>query len=144
MAVYRRLAMTTEDSDDDDILFLGGALWYLFLRKKNTPQRTVWTRDWLLRRDDLGAYNTLLTELREEDQKSFLNFLRLSPGLFEGLLEKVSPLIKKHDTYFRKAIPPGMRLAITLRYLATGRFHNVCINVHPQYKYPYLFSNPKK
>jgi hypothetical protein len=74
-----------------------------------------------LRRPELGAYDTLLTELREEDQGSFLNFLRLTPGLFDELLVKVTPYIKRSDTTFRKAISPGMRLAITLRYLATGK-----------------------
>jgi hypothetical protein len=80
----------------------------------------VWTRPWLLRRNDLGAYSTLLSELKTEDQSSFLNFLRLTPGLFEDLVEQVAPYIQRQDTCFRQAISPGMRVAITLRYLATG------------------------
>lgn len=32
----------------------------------------------------------------------------------------VSPLIKKEDTIMRNAISPGERLAVTLRFLATG------------------------
>ena len=108
--------------EEDDMLLLGGALWFLYLRRKERAQRSIWCREWLLRRDDLGAYETLIKELREEDKKSFINFLRVSPGIFEGLLEKVAPLIQKQDTNYRKAIKPGMRLAITLRYLATGEF----------------------
>ena len=106
---------------DDDLLDMAGVLWFLYLRRKMRSERSIWCRQWLLRRDDLGAYNTLLSELKLEDQKSFLNFLRMSPGLFEGLLEKIRPLIQKEDTNYRKAISPGMRLAITLRYLATGK-----------------------
>lgn len=39
---------------------------------------------------------------------------------FDNLLNKVLPAIAKQDTQLRKAIPAKIRLAITLRYLATG------------------------
>lgn len=39
---------------------------------------------------------------------------------FEFLLQKISPMISKHDTDFREAIPAKFRLAITLRFLASG------------------------
>ncbi|RVE45299.1 hypothetical protein evm_010071 [Chilo suppressalis] len=39
---------------------------------------------------------------------------------FDNLLNKVLPAIAKQDTQLRKAIPARIRLAITLRYLATG------------------------
>ncbi|CAH1969203.1 unnamed protein product [Acanthoscelides obtectus] len=39
---------------------------------------------------------------------------------FEFLLNKISPLISKQDTQLRKAVPTRKRLAITLRYFATG------------------------
>ena len=41
----------------------------------------------------------------------------MSPQRFEALLQKVGPLISKQDTQLR---PAGERLAITIRYLATG------------------------
>ena len=44
----------------------------------------------------------------------------MSPQRFEALLQKVGPLILKQDTQLRKAVPAGERLAITIRYLATG------------------------
>lgn len=40
---------------------------------------------------------------------------------FEFLLEKVTPLIAKKNTVMRDAIPAAERLALTLRYLATGK-----------------------
>ena len=109
------------DEDDDFLLETAGALWFLYLRRQRRAERRIWCRDWLLRREDLGAFTTLLTELREEDMKSFLNFLRMSPGIYKSLLQKVTPLIQKENTSCRKAISPGLRLAITLRYLATGK-----------------------
>nr|CAH7713811.1 unnamed protein product [Callosobruchus chinensis] len=39
---------------------------------------------------------------------------------FERLIILVGPTISKMDTKFRKAIPVQDRLAITLRFLATG------------------------
>ena len=108
--------------ENENLLFLAGAYWFVFLRRKKISERSIWCREWLLRRDDLGAYDTLLSELREEDKKSFINFLRVTPGLFESLVHKVHPLIHRQDTQFRQAISTGMRVAITLRYLATGLF----------------------
>ena len=44
----------------------------------------------------------------------------MSPGCLEHLLSLVGPSIKKTDTFFRKAIEPAQRLALTLRFLASG------------------------
>ena len=44
----------------------------------------------------------------------------MSTGRFEHLLSLVGPSIKKTDTNFRKAIEPAQRLALTLRFLASG------------------------
>lgn len=40
---------------------------------------------------------------------------------FEHLLEKITPIIKKKDTVMRNSIPPGERLVLTLRFLATDK-----------------------
>ncbi|KAL2096773.1 hypothetical protein ACEWY4_005980 [Coilia grayii] len=50
----------------------------------------------------------------------FQQYFRLSRELFDELLARVGPRIAKMDTPFRKAIGPAQRLAICLRYLATG------------------------
>ncbi|KOB79172.1 Uncharacterized protein OBRU01_00963 [Operophtera brumata] len=61
-----------------------------------------------------------LAELVGEPSGEFKKFTRMSLLDFEKLLCKVSPLIAKEDTQLRKAIPAKTRLAITLRFLATG------------------------
>ena len=55
------------------------------------------------------------------DVSSYCNFLRMSAHNFEELLGKVAPLITRQDTVMRQAIPAGERLALTLRFMATGR-----------------------
>ncbi|CAG2190044.1 unnamed protein product [Mytilus edulis] len=61
-----------------------------------------------------------MNELRIEDEPSFFIFLRMPPVMFDELLNRVGPRIKKTDTLFRRALSPGLKLAITLRHLATG------------------------
>nr|CAI5865359.1 unnamed protein product [Callosobruchus analis] len=50
----------------------------------------------------------------------FQNFTRMSSTDFEELLLMVGPIIRKINTNMREAIPEKVRLAICLRYLASG------------------------
>lgn len=61
-----------------------------------------------------------ITELLSESSGEFENFVRMSFFDFEYILNKIAPVIAKQDTKIRHAIPPKVRLAITLRFLATG------------------------
>ncbi len=65
-------------------------------------------------------YVELLVELRNEDQSSFNNFMRISPEMFYELLARVGPRITKQQTRCREPLEPGMKLALTLRHLASG------------------------
>lgn len=90
---------------------------------KKKVKRSVWVRKWIEDRPSEGCFAKLLPELRFHHPKDFTNFLRMSANDFDYLLDLVSPLITKKDTKMRKAIPPGERLALALRYLdylATG------------------------
>lgn len=91
-------------------------------RNRRRRQRSVWVRPWLSaeRRLHFGDWDQLMNELRLEDEPSFYNFVRLEPAMFDELLQRVGPRIRKMDTNYRSALEPGLKLAITLRYLATG------------------------
>jgi hypothetical protein len=99
-----------------------GVLGFKFLKKRRKrKKRSCWSRKWLLRRDVLGVSNTLLKELASEDIESYKNWMRMDQATFHQLLEKVRPYIAKSNTNMRDCISAEDRLAVTLRYLATGK-----------------------
>ena len=57
-----------------------------------------------------------MEELSREDVAAFKNFLRDDPFIFQELVDRLYPRIKKND---QKAMPPGLTVAVTLRHLAT-------------------------
>ena len=77
-------------------------------------------KNWLQRRSYLGCFDTLLKELRSEDEAEYKRFLRMTPQIFDELLELVEEDITKENTRFRDAIPASIKLAITIKFLATG------------------------
>ncbi len=89
-------------------------------RKRRRRNRKVWTREWIRKRDRHGAYHQLLQELKLCDRNAYKNFLRIDEAIFETILELVSPIISRQDTHLRQSISAGERLAVTLRFLATG------------------------
>ena len=50
----------------------------------------------------------------------YKNFTRMSPSEFEFLINLIGEKTSKKDTAFRKAISVQERLALTLRFLASG------------------------
>lgn len=70
-----------------------------------------------------GAMNTTFHRLLDEDSRSpgtFQHYFRMSQELYEKLNGLIHPIISKQNTHMRKSISSRTRLAITLRYLASG------------------------
>ncbi len=98
-------------------------------RRIGNRRRTVWVCSWLLRRPICGHYETLLGELNREDLLAFRNYTRMDPDMFFELVDRLSPRIEKQDTWYWKVLQPGLKVAITLQYLATGdSYHSLMYN----------------
>jgi len=89
-------------------------------RRRERRRRRHWVRPWIQRRPFYGVYEKLMIELRREDPSSFHNFLRMTPAMFDELLDRLTPRLTKQDTFYREALQPGLKLALTIRHLASG------------------------
>ncbi|XP_034076607.1 uncharacterized protein LOC117549109 [Gymnodraco acuticeps] len=94
-------------------------LVYTLSRMRPCSVRRFWVHPILRKRLQRGEYHLLVQELRLDD-RLFQRYFRMSKEVFDELLGKVGPLITKVDTHLRMSIGPAERLAICLRYLATG------------------------
>ena len=109
------------DSDKETALAVVSLVLALKIKnKKKIKKRIVWVKNWLQRRSYLGCFDTLLKELWSEDEAEYKRFLRMTPQIFDELLELVEEDITKENTRFRDAIPASIKLAITIKFLATG------------------------
>ena len=88
-------------------------------RRKIRPRRW-YIREWIREREQHGHYHILLQQCRLRDMEYFKYLVRMEPEMFDEILARIRPRIKKQDTNFKKAIEPGFKLAVTLRFLATG------------------------
>ena len=105
----------------DEVVIAGAAfiiMYKLALNKKKKKNRRWWiTPLYSSRKSDS---NLLQSMLIEEDTGHFKNFVRMSSADFEVLLNLIGPKIEKKNTFLRNSVPVKERLAITLRFLATG------------------------
>jgi hypothetical protein len=107
--------------NDDKATFAIIVAGYAIARRRRS-KRSVWVKKWLQRRKEYGVGNTLLRELRDEYalNDDYKKYLRIDPEIFDELLDLIRHKIECEDTNFRSSISPTDKLALTLRYLATG------------------------
>ena len=114
------MADTLNDLEIEEIL-----LFILLKRRRRRRYkaqcRNTWTKRWIIRRAGQGVYANLLREFNVKDPECFRQFHRLDRESFDSVLALVGPYIVKKNTIMRESIPPGERLSITLRFLATGK-----------------------
>ncbi|XP_032668398.1 protein ANTAGONIST OF LIKE HETEROCHROMATIN PROTEIN 1-like [Odontomachus brunneus] len=91
----------------------------IVLRRKRSQKwlnRQWWVRPINHRRLNLGDFCHLFQEMKSDPQM-FFRYTRMTFPIFNKLLEKAKPFLTKKS---HRALVPEERLAITLRYLATG------------------------
>ena len=77
-------------------------------------------REWIRERERKGAFVNIFNELYVSDHEGFRRFMRMDQKQFNELTDLISAEIEKQYNKMRKPISPKERLALTLRYLATG------------------------
>ena len=90
-------------------------------RRRNSKRRTIWVKPFIKSRQENGAYVNLIQEFLTESPEDFRRFLRLDKAAFDEIVTRIDAEIRKKNTTFRPSIVPEERLAITLRFLATGK-----------------------
>ena len=104
-------------------------MYLLFLRRPQQPpparqrprrRHNMWVRPWLLQREERGAYHNIMAELYATDIPGFTNFMRMTPEFFEMIKTRLEPHLARQATNYRAPISVGEKLALTIRYLATG------------------------
>ena len=116
LRILQMAAMVDAEQAQEDLLL---AQWYM-RRNRRQRRRRHWVKPWVQRRQQFGQYDTLMNELRAEDPEGFQNFMRLTPALYDEVLERIRPRITKEDTWWRKALDAGLKFAVTMRHLASG------------------------
>ena len=131
MPVLRRNAVIQQMRDEEEKLLLVAAALLLQQNHQRRQERrrigrirraprSVWVKPLLVRRPLFGHYENLLQELKREDHREYEKFIRVPPELFMDILHRVGPRIRKSHTNFRPPLEPGLKIAITLRYSASG------------------------
>ena len=80
----------------------------------------MWVKPSLGRRINLGLYETLVQELRFEDESEYKKLLRMTPQDFQEILGLIQDDITKAKTNMRDSVPANMKLAVTIQFLVTG------------------------
>lgn len=96
--------------DEEEILQL---MILHYLRKRRLNRRRYWVHKINQCRSMYGEYHHLFEQVLSDDEKC-LSYIRMKSSTFKRLLDKVGPFLQKRTTNFRKPLPPGERLVITL------------------------------
>ena len=92
------------------------------MKKKKRKRKAVWVHEWRTEDTRLkyGLYSQLVLVLEHYDRNKFRNLLRMFPETFHAMEEKLRPHIEKKTTFWRKPLEAGLKLAVTLRHMASG------------------------
>ncbi|XP_071055952.1 uncharacterized protein [Onthophagus taurus] len=95
---------------------------------ESKKKKSYWVHEINKKRNNFGEYHRLVKEL-EEYPKKFHMYFRMSKEQFEFVHDIIKNKIQKKSTQFRDPISTQERLAVCLRFLATGNsFRSITFN----------------
>ena len=90
--------------------------YYVYRKlKKKEKRRRFWIHPILEKREEFGAFHTLVKNQLRGDEDKFFNYFRMQKTTFDKLLQILSQKLKHQDTNMRQSISAAERLAVTLR-----------------------------
>ena len=97
----------------------------LLLLNRRRQRRQRRDRRWYVRplnttRDQDGEFVSLVLPMRSLDEERHFQYFRMSAPKFDDLVSRVIPYLPDSHQNHRNPIGASQRLAVTLRYLATG------------------------
>ena len=109
-------------------------MYFLFLRQPQQPppapppapvqrprsRHNMWVRPWLLQREEWGPCHNIMADLYAIDIPGFTNYMRMTPEFFEMIKTRLEPRLARQATKYIAPITVGEKLALTIRFLATG------------------------
>ena len=102
-----------------------GVIILEILEEKEAKNKRGKTRQWIQKEEEKGFYTNIVEELRVQNTKTYEEMLRMNYDAFKFILKEIeldiTPVALMSGGL--KIISPGERLALTLRYLATGESH---------------------
>ncbi|KAJ8971548.1 hypothetical protein NQ317_003202 [Molorchus minor] len=113
--------MITKKSALAMLLLTSAAICVHHYKFKNKVRvRRFKTRPMNRNRKTEGQYHSLVNSMlhKELDYEQYFKFMRMSPGVFNYLLDLVGPHLQKDRR--GDSLSPGHRLAMTIHYLAEG------------------------
>ena len=94
-------------------------LWEGLDQRQRIKKRRWRVRPMVAVRLSEGTGHILLNKMLN-DGFVFEEYLRVDRETFETILQKIEPVVERSSKFRKDVISPRIRLAVTLRYLATG------------------------
>ena len=87
--------------------------------------RNIWVRDWFARGPQLGLYDRLMVELRNEDPRAFTRFMRMPPAMYDEIVQRLTPALIKQTTNWRADLKVDCRSSGSAN-VKTSRVRTLC------------------
>ena len=94
-------------------------------RRRRRVVQNIWVRDWIARRPQLGLYDRLMVERRNEDPRAFTRFMRMPPAMYDEIVQRLTPALIMQTTNWRAPLEPGLKVDCRSSGSANGKTSRV-------------------